>query len=318
MYPELRFGLARPGPLRRSLAGCDLVHLATPGPLAWVAGYAARAEGVPTTSDFRTNFHQYSRHYGLGLLAPGVLAALRRFHNATDCTFVPTAQVRRELAQRGFERLAVVGRGVDTARFGPHKRSAALRAAWGADAGDVVLLYVGRLAPEKNVPLALRAFEAARARDAKVRMVVVGDGPARAALQAAHPAARFVGMQQGEELAASYASADLFVFPSLSETFGNVTLEALASGLPVVAWRLGAAAEHIAPGVSGLPVEPPFEDAFIDAVLELVADPVRRSTMRDRALEVARRARWDEVVSRFEACLEEVLEGAAGQLAEVA
>lgn len=307
MYAELRFGLAPPASVRRRIASCDLLHLATPGPLAWAALQAAHSLGIATSSDFRTNFHQYSRHYGLGALASIVLAALRRLHNATDRTFVPTMALRSELEQEGFDRLAVVGRGVDTGRFDPGRRSADRRAAWGAADGDTVLLHVGRLAPEKNVALALRAFEAARADRPGLRMVVVGDGPSRASLEAAHPDVAFVGMQVGEALADCYASADLFVFPSLSETFGNVTLEALASGLPVVAYARGAAAEHVRDD-AGLLATPGDELGFMAAVAALAADRQRREAMRAAAATAARRARWEDVLARFEYQLQDVVQ----------
>ena len=307
MYPDLRFGLARPGPLARHFAARrpDLVHVATPGPLAWAASAAARRLGIAVTSDFRTNFHQYSRHYGLGLLAPWVLAGLRRLHNGTRCTFVPTEALRRELAAQGFERLAVVGRGVDCERFAPARRSAALRAAWGAVEGGPVLLYVGRIAAEKNVELALRAFDAVRAVRPDARMVLVGDGPIRARLEAAHPAARFLGVQRGEALAASYASADVFLFPSLSDTFGNVTLEALASGLAPVAYDTAAAAEHVVDGASGRLVPCGDEAGFVAAACEVAALPAPRlAAMREAAAAAARRVRWASVLGRFEDLLQ--------------
>ncbi|MEP7301707.1 MAG: glycosyltransferase family 1 protein, partial [Caldimonas sp.] len=226
MYPDLRFGLARAGTLARRFRQSrpDLVHLATPGPLAWAALTAAGSLGIATTSDFRTNFHQYSRHYGLGFLAGPVLALLRRFHNLTRRTFVPTQAARRELAGAGFHHLSVVGRGVDGGRFTTAARSAALRAEWQAGPETPVFLAVGRVAAEKNVELALRAFERARQGRPDLRMIVVGDGPARARLAAAHPEARFVGARRGADLAAHYASADVFLFPSLSDTFGNVVM----------------------------------------------------------------------------------------------
>ena len=311
MYPDLRLGLARPATLARRFeaVGCELVHLATPGPLAWAALAAARSLGLPVSSDFRTNFHQYSRHYGLGLLSPLVLAGLRRLHNATRCTFVPTRALQRELAHAGFERLAVVGRGVDTERFSPARRSAALRERWGVDEHDPVLLHVGRLAAEKNVFLALRAFEAVQRQRPGARMVLVGDGPARERLQAALPAAHFAGMQRGDELAAHYASADLFLFPSLSDTFGNVTLEALASGLPVVAYDTAAAAEHVTSGMNGLLVAPGDEQAFMAAACRLVAEPPQQlAAMRDAATGAARKARWSEVLDGFEAVLQQIVD----------
>lgn len=323
MYREMRFGLSRVAPLvhRWQRTRPEVVHVATPGPLAWAALAAARRLGVPTTSDFRTNFHQYSRYYGLGALASPALSLLRRFHNLTDRTFVPTRACRHELGEAGFHNLTVVGRGVDTERFAPARRSAALRAAWQAGDDDVVLLAVGRVAAEKNVGLALRAFEQARAVCPGTKMVVVGDGPARKALEAAHPAARFVGMQRDAALAAHYASADAFLFPSLSDTFGNVVLEALASGLPVVSYDAAAAGEHVENGRSGRLLVPGDEAAFLAAAVDVAQQRVLLAPMREAALAAARRATWPDVLARFEAHLADsahALETPASRTAVVA
>ncbi len=310
MYPDLRFGLARPGTLRRRFRQSrpDLIHLATPGPLAWAALAAAGSLGIATTSDFRTNFHQYSRHYGMGFLAGPVLGLLRRFHNLTRRTFVPTQASRRELARAGFQHISVVGRGVDTSRFTPAARSSELRESWQASDETPVFLTVGRVAAEKNVELALRAFESARRQRPDLRMVVVGDGPARDRLAAAHPAARFVGARRGDELAAYYASADAFLFPSLSDTFGNVVMEALASGLPVVAFDCAAAAEHVIDGVSGRIAVPGDEAGFMAEAAALAVDPSSLRPMRDAAVGAARRATWDEVLQRFESRLQDTVD----------
>jgi glycosyltransferase involved in cell wall biosynthesis len=308
VYRDLRFGLARLGPLVRRFQRTrpELVHLATPGPLAWTALAAARALGIPTTTEFRTNFHQYSRYYGIGFLADSVLGQLRRFHNLSGCTFVPTRAAARELRAFGFHNLTIVGRGVDSERFSPAQRSAELRRQW--QAGDApVLLMVGRIAAEKNVELGLRAFESARELRPDTRMVVVGDGPARRRLEATHPEVHFVGVQRGAELAAHYASSDVFLFPSLSDTFGNVVMEALASALPVVAFAVAAAAEHVDDGVSGRLVVAGYEAAYIAAV-QAIADPsLALAPMRAAALAAARRAAWPEVLARFEARLEDTL-----------
>jgi glycosyltransferase involved in cell wall biosynthesis len=310
MYPDLRFGLALPGPLQRRFEERrpDLVHLATPGPMPWAALLAARRLGIATTSDFRTNFHQYTRHYGLGLLSGAALGLMRRFHNLTRLTFVPTQASRRELGAAGFHHLTVVGRGVDTERFRPGARCDALRERWQAGPDTPVLLAVGRVAAEKNVELALTAFERARRDCPALRMVVVGDGPARERLAAAHPAARFVGAKRGAELAACYASADAFLFPSLSDTFGNVVMEALASGLPVVAFDCAAAAEHVVDGRSGRLVAPGDEAGFIAATAAFAIDPARLQSFREAAVAAARRATWDEVLERFEARLQDTVD----------
>jgi glycosyltransferase involved in cell wall biosynthesis len=311
MYREMRFGLARMATLVRRFEQTrpEVVHLATPGPLAWAALAAARTLGIATTSDFRTNFHQYSRYYGFGFLAGAALGLLRRFHNLTRCTFVPTRAVRRELAEAGFHNLTIVGRGVDAERFSPARRSPALRASWGAGDDAPVFLAVGRVAAEKNVELALRAFAAAQRARPEARLVVVGDGPARARLEAAHPEARFVGVRRGADLATHYASADFFLFPSLSDTFGNVVMEALASGLPVIAFDCAAAAEHVDDGLSGRLAIPGDEAAFIAAARELaLASPQMLAPMREAAVAAARRAGWGEILARFEARLQDTID----------
>ncbi len=309
MYPELRYGWATPIALRalwRQTGGLpDLVHVTTPGPLGWAALRAARAEGLATSADFRTNFHAYCGHYGLGWLEPVVLGYLKRLHGMADLNFVPTVELARQLSAHGFERLQVLGRGVDAQRFTPQRRDPGLRREWRAGgAGQRVLLHVGRLAPEKNAGLALQTFERLAARRPGLRMVVVGDGPMRARLERAHPSARFVGMQTGVELARHYASADVFLFPSLTDTFGNVTLEALASGLAVAAFDTGAAGQHVRDGVSGC-LAPPCEgldaaDAFLEAASHALDLSAPDGLLRHEARRAALEADWEGVLRRFE------------------
>ena len=305
MYRDLRFGLALARTLRQRWAARrpQIVHVATPGPLAWAAARAAQALEIPLTRDFRTNFHQYSHYYGLGWFEPVVCDYLRRLHNRSHRTFVPTHSVRRELNRRGFERLAVVGRGVDTRRFSPEHRSRSLRTQWGARRETPVVLYVGRLAAEKNVPLALRAFEAIRAAHPGAQMVAVGDGPMRRRWEDEHPAVRFVGPLRGDALAQHYASADIFLFPSLSDTFGNVVLEAMASGLAVVAYDTGAAGEHLDDCKSGLLLPPGDEPGFIAAARSLALQPPQLDWMRTAARQAALQATWAAALDRFEAHL---------------
>lgn len=296
-YANLRMGLPAKRALERlwTFRRPDVVHVVTEGPLGWSALAAAAKLKLPVVSDFRTNFHAYSAHYGVGWLRRPILAYLRRFHNRTAATLVPTEAMRAALAQLGFERLRVIARGVDTTALSPVKRSFELRAAWGAGPDDVVLLYVGRLAPEKNV--------AALTLPPGVRLVFVGDGPARGELAARFPQAVFAGQRSGEDLAAHYASGDIFLFPSLTETFGNVTLEAMASGLAVVAYDYAAAAEVIRHGTTGVLV--PFGDqaAFTRQSAALAADCARVRRLGRAARADALERGWDRVVGELEAVL---------------
>ena len=198
----------------------------------------------------------------------------------------------------------MLGRGVDARQFAPERRDAGLRYDWRAGNDSRVLLHVGRLASEKNTGLALQTFERLSARRPGLRMVVVGDGPLRAKLERAHPRARFVGMQTGAALARHFASADVFLFPSLADTFGNVTLEAMASGLAVAAFDTGAAALHMRDGVSGF-LAPPCEgqdaaDSFLAAAARAVDASAPDSLLRVEARLAARQADWGTVHRRFE------------------
>jgi glycosyltransferase involved in cell wall biosynthesis len=243
----------------------------------------------------------------MGLLKSPIESYLRKLHNRTHATMVPTKAMQQELLGRGYDNLAVVSRGVEMALFQPGRRSEALRAAWGAAPQDPVVLLVGRLAKEKNVQLVLTAFEAIQARLPAAKLVFVGDGPLRRALEEACPQAHFAGVRKHEDLAAHYASADLFLFPSLTETFGNVVPEALASGLAVLSYANAAAQELIVPQHNGVLIANGDERAFVNAAVDLALDPVRQQHLRTQAPKSVSHLAWSAVAESFEAVLHEVL-----------
>jgi glycosyltransferase involved in cell wall biosynthesis len=304
-YPNLRMGLPAKGALVHewSRHRPDIVHIATEGPLGWSALQAARQLKLPVSSDFRTNFHAYSKHYGMGWLHKPIMAYLRKFHNHAQCTMVPTEALRRDLVRDGFRNVTVVSRGVDTARFSPHKRSRALRNHWGVEADDLVVVCIGRLAPEKNLSTLTCAWHAIRSVDARAKLVFVGEGPLRVQLQAEHPDAIFAGQRGGDDLAAHYASADLLLFPSLTETFGNVTTEALASGLPVVAFDYAAAAQLIRDNDNGALAPYADTSAYVRAALALAINRDLRKAMGAAARASVASLSWNAIVARFEATL---------------
>ncbi|HMA11653.1 MAG TPA: glycosyltransferase, partial [Steroidobacteraceae bacterium] len=201
-YEGLQLGLPARAALTRlwTRHRPDVVQIATEGPLGWSALAAANKLQLPVASDFHTNFHSYSSHYGLGLLRRAIVAYLRKFHNKAAVTLVPTDGIRRELLADGYENIEIIGRGVDTKLFHPGRRDPAVRARWGVGENETAVLYVGRLAAEKNLALVFRAFEAMRAANPACRLVLVGDGPERAPWQARHPDAIFCGTQTGEAL----------------------------------------------------------------------------------------------------------------------
>lgn len=313
-YDALKLGLPAKQALLRLWATRrpDIVHVVTEGPLGWSALAAASKLRLPVATDFHTNFHSYSAHYGVGWLKTPITAYLRRFHNKALRTLVPTESLQRELQALGFRNLQVVARGVDTALFNPARRNSELRRQWGAAAADPVALYVGRLAPEKNLPLVLRACALMRELQPRLRLVMVGDGPERQRIERENPDVVFAGMRTGEDLAAHYASADIFLFPSLTETYGNVTVEAMASGLAVIAYDYAAAQQHIRSGENGLLAAPGAADYYVQLAAGLATDLPRARGLGERARASTEKLDWSCIVAEFEQALLSLTADGAG------
>jgi glycosyltransferase involved in cell wall biosynthesis len=312
---QVQMGFALPGTLasRWRSKRPDLVHVVTEGPLGWAAVSAARALGVPVSSDFHTNFHAYAGHYGLAWMQGAVAGYLRWIHNRAACTLVPTWPVKTEVEELGIERVRIAGRGVDTALFDPTRRSAELRRQWGCSGDEPVVISVGRLAPEKGLELFASAARSMQTVDPTIRVVVVGDGPKRASLQRRNPGFHFTGSRVGEDLARHYASADVFLFPSTTETFGNVVLEAMASGLAVLAYDYAAARQHVVHTVSGLLAPRGDADRFTRLAAELAYDPFLRVSLGHKARRVASEVPWERKFPELEAVLlETALQAAPG------
>lgn len=286
-YPGLRVGLPAQSRLVRhwSSSRPQAIYVATEGPLGHSALGAARRLGIPACTGFHTRFDDFITHYGFPWLSPFVFAGMRRFHNRAATTLVPTRELADFLRSRAFANISVLSRAVDVDLFAPSRRDATLRDRWGLTDDGLAVIHVGRLAAEKNLDLAVRAFREIERVHAGARFIVVGDGPERGRLADTNPDFIFAGMHRDEALARHYASGDLFLFPSLTETFGNVTLEAMASGLPVVAFDYGAAREHIHEADCGVCVPFADADAFVAAAVALAGDPARRSRMAGRARE---------------------------------
>lgn len=304
-YPELKSGLPAKGMLLKlwRKQRPDVVHIATEGPLGWSALSAARKLAIPVCTDFHTNFHHYTQHYGIGLLKKPIAAYLRHFHNKAACTLVPTASLQQQLEDEGYQNVLVVSRGVDTELFQPAKRDNALRESWNADEDTPVVMLVSRLAPEKNLRVVIKAFEQMRRLNPLLRLVMVGDGPARAELQRQHPQVIFAGMQTGEALARHYASGDIFLYASLTETYGNVTVEAMASGLATLAYDYAAAQQHIRHDVNGLLASYDDSDAFIAEARTLANDLPRVRRLGKAAREAVQSLTWERIMGQMEAVL---------------
>jgi len=301
-YPELKLGLPSKKTLVKTwtLRRPDVVHIATEGPLGWSALQAAKVLKLPVTSDFRTNFQSYSKHYGVGWLRKPIVAYLRKFHNATACTMVPTRELMRTLSQNGFANLKVVSRGVDTKLFNIVKRDTSLRSSWGATDDTKVLISVGRMAPEKNLDQVLKTYDALKSTGQAFKLVMVGDGPLKEQFQKRYPEIIFPGMLSQTNLAAYYASSDLFIFPSQTETFGNVTLEALASGIPVLAFDCAAARDWVQTGVNGWLIAENNPEGFAAQAVTIfnskdLLDQITQST-RQQVVHLD----WDQIAEQVE------------------
>jgi glycosyltransferase involved in cell wall biosynthesis len=308
-YKQLRMGLPSKKELLRlwTYNRPDIVHIATEGPLGWSALQAAKKLRLPISTDFRTNFHAYSNHYKIGWLSSAILSYLKKFHNTAHVTMVPTKQLEDELVSVGFENLHIVPRGIDTQLFNPSKHSSSLREQWAATEKTTVMLYVGRLAAEKNLPLVVQSYEMAKKICTDIKLVLVGDGPLMAELQSKYPDIIFAGFKTGEELAKHYASADMFIFASQTETFGNVTLEAMASGLSVVAFDHAAASELIVSGENGMLASQNTDIHFEMAVQAILNNPFLMAETKIKAVETARNFSWESIVERTESVFFDVI-----------
>lgn len=301
-YADLRVGIASSRQLQRlwQTNRPDAVYVATQGPLGIAAVSAARTMGLPVGSGFHTNFHQYSRYYGFGALERLLCAYGRWFHNRTDITLVPTSKMQHVTSSMGITPTGLWSRGVDCLRFTPDKRDESLRASWGLEGNDRAVLYVGRLAAEKNIRTAVACYERIRKLYPRAKFVLVGNGPMRKQLSEKHPDYIFCGAQSGNDLARHYASGDLFLFPSKTDTFGNVVLEAMASGLAVVAYNDAAAHEHIRHEENGIKAPLDQDELFISGALRLANQPSLLKRIRTQARIEALKLNWQSRIEQFE------------------
>ncbi len=300
-YREVILPLTSPARIRRELLRFDsqLVHIATEGPLGWVALRAARSLGIPVVSSFHTNFPRYLAGYRLGLLEPLAWKYLRYFHNRTLQTFCPTPSIQVLLQQKGFANVSIWGRGVDSEAFHPRRRDEALRRSLGFDPEQTVVVYLGRLAVEKNLEMLFAAWRQLPA-ELNCRLLVIGDGPLGEQLKRrADRGVVFVGYRRGEELSRMLAAGDVLVFPSLTDTFGNVLLEGMASGLPAVGFKVPGPQDLIVDGRTGRIVAKTHADDLARTIAELAADPGGLQGMGRQARTFAEGQNWSCIMEEI-------------------
>jgi phosphatidylinositol alpha 1,6-mannosyltransferase len=296
--PEYRLVLGMPPDVKQLLLAFkpDIIHLAVPDLLGRAALKLARAHGIPAVATYHTRYETYLRHYWyLAWLEGWLKRSLRHFYGACREVYVPSQSTRAALLADGLrDNLKLWPRGIDTARFTPEKRSSAWRAKLGIGKDEVVILHVSRLVREKRLDTLTAAL-----RQVPHRLVIVGDGPDRAFAQQELPGAIFLGFQGGEDLAAAYASSDIFIFPSDSESFGNVTLEAMASGLPCVCADATGSRSLVVEGETGFLVDADKADGFARAVNRLADNPDLRRRMGQAGRARALTFGWDETLARM-------------------
>jgi glycosyltransferase involved in cell wall biosynthesis len=309
-YPGLRFGFASTREMLELLDSYtpDALYVATETLMGISAIRAAAKRKIPVVSGFHTNFQNYLEDYHLPGLETVAQSVLRAIHNQTARTLTPSLDTAAMLERWGIQNVGVLGRGVDTELFDPRRRDPALRRSWGADDATPVALYVGRVAVEKNLELVVRAFDEFKQVQPTARMVIVGHGPRLESLQQERPEFHYAGARTGTDLAAHYASGDVFLFPSITETFGNVVLEAMSSGLGVVAYDYAAPRLLIRSGENGWLAPFNEEAAFLAQSREAAAE-WQQDSLRFAARQSAFDLGWERVIEQFEHELASVMHG---------
>jgi phosphatidylinositol alpha 1,6-mannosyltransferase len=300
-YPQLRLAAPMTGQMVVAMTKWrpDLIHVATPFGLGLSALWTSQRLKIPLISSYHTSLAAYAHFYNLGVLSGIGWSYLRWFHNQSARTLVPTATIRRELCAHAFSNLSIWGRGVDTATFNPAWRSDARRASWGAGRSTLVVVYVGRLAQEKGVTIALAAMNAIAKEGKDIAFVFAGDGAYEAECRRLAPAGTtFTGRIAGRDLSETYASADVFVFPSTTDTFGNVLQEAMASRLAIVAADVPQTREVV--GDAGLLIAPNDAQAMAAALRSMLATPNLVERLRNNALESVAGRSWDATFDQLE------------------
>ena len=284
----------------------DIIHVASPTPLSIFGQDYAKKHNIPVVSSYHTNFVSYFRYYGLQKIEGLGWSILRWFHNRGMATYVPSQDTANELIEQGFNNVELWQRGINFEQFSPEKRSDALRKSIGAEHVPV-LLFVGRLVKEKDLDDVISADRYLKEWNQKYKIVIVGDGPMRPELEESLPDAHFTGFVKKNELGQWYASSDIFIFPSTTETFGNVILEAFASGIPAIGVRKGGVQDLITDGKTGYLTEPNNPREFAERIQNLLNTPALFQYYKQNALAEAKEKSWDSINQKLLNSYQQVL-----------
>ncbi len=309
LYTKYRVSLPAFHDLRNSLDkfAPDIIHICSPFFLGFFAYRYAAEVGIPAVNSFHTRFVSYLKYYGSGWFEPYGWRYLRWFYNHGNICFVPSEATIRELDSRGFSNLTLWERGIDRSRFSPVFADRHLKNHWSPE-GNPVALFTGRLVKEKDVETLLGAHRILRKRKVSYKLVFVGDGPMRGQIEKEAPDAFLAGHLQGDLLSRAYASADIFVFPSTTESFGNVVLEAAASGLPVIGAAEGGVGDLILDGETGFLTIPRNHEDFALKMEALLTNESLRNEMAAGALDFALQKSWSQINHRLFQSYEKLIE----------
>jgi len=278
---EYRLARGLPGTIKADLAGWkpNIVHVSAPDILGHRALSWARRQGLPSIASLHTRFETYPRYYGIGFIEPLLVGLQKRFYNRADQVMVPSPSMASLLEQWGVRTpIGIWSRGINHDRFNPARRDLAWRRGLGIGDEEVAVGFLGRLVLEKGLGVFAEVIGALKARGVPHRVMVIGEGPARDWFAQKVPEAAFTGFQAGDDLARAVAGLDVFFMPSVTETFGNVTTEAMAVGVPVVAARATGSVDLVEDGVTGFLVPPQDVSAYADAIQRLIEDPALRAS----------------------------------------
>ena len=295
---EYRFPMGLSRANRADLAAFDphIIHTSSPDPTGHAALRWAQAADIPVLASVHTRFETYPRYYGLGFTEPVVEGILRRFYNRCDGLVAPSQSMIDELLEQDMhDDIGLWTRGVDRTIFDPSKRDLEWRRAHGLDDDDVAIVFLGRLVMEKGLDVFAESIIQLRKLQAPHKVLVIGDGPARSWFEQSLPGGIFVGFQTGAELGRALASGDIFFNPSITETFGNVTLEAMASGLPVIAAGATGASSLVECGDSGCLVPPGEAEKFAEAIAPYCLDSQLRANHGAAGEAKSREYAWDAI-----------------------
>ncbi len=319
--PDYRISLGLSAEAKHVIDAFDptIFHIATPDVLGLHALHTAQRRERPVVASYHTHFSSYLKYYGLTTLEPVLWAYLRYFYTRCKHIYVPSSAMADILRAHGITKgLRPWERGINAERFHPRHRSMEWRRAQGIEDDEVVISFVSRLVLEKGLPLLPRIQKALEQRGCTARWLIVGDGPARQDLEAELSGACFTGFLEGSELATAYASSDLFVFPSDTETFGNVTLEAMASGVPTVCADAVGSRDLVNDGTTGFLCPPADVHAFANALATLIVQPDKRTAMGHAAHNRAQSYTWTTLLKRMDTYYDNVLSGERDESANAA